>query len=79
MIWCGSKDRCHKKMCLLEIGLRAQSTITILGTIVTISGGKGDLYDHLTSTKIFTLITYEIFIQTPKIMKKLATTLICSC
>ena len=38
---------CHNK----EIGLRAQNMITILGSIVNITGG--DLGDHLMSMRIF--------------------------
>ena len=64
MHWYGSKNKCKKDMCLNEIGLRAQNMITSLGSIVNIFGreGGGDLYDHLVSTRIFTLIMDKIFI-----------------
>ena len=42
--------------------------LKILGSIVNIIGWK--LYDHFMSTKMFTLITIEMFICAPKIMRK---------
>ena len=44
-----------------EIGLCAQNMTTVLNSIVNIIGG--DLYDHLMSTKIFTLNMNEIFMN----------------
>ena len=49
----------NKNMHLKEIGLHAQNMLTILGSIVNVSGET--LYDHLMSTRIFTLITNKIF------------------
>ena len=40
-----------------EIGLHAQNTLTIRGM---------DVYDHLMSTSIYTLIMHKIFIGVPK-------------
>ena len=54
---CGSKNGLKKDMCLKKIELRAQNMTAILGSIINIIG---DLYDHLMSTRIFTLIMYEI-------------------
>jgi hypothetical protein len=48
-------------MCSKEIGLCAQNMTNILNSIVNIIGGN--LYDHLMSTKIFTLIMNEIFMS----------------
>jgi hypothetical protein len=49
-----------KDVCLEDKGLRAQDTLTIIGSIVNIIGG--DLYDHIMSTRIFTLVMNKIFI-----------------
>ena len=70
-----------------EIELCAQNMITILGSIVNLFvvgwGGGNGLYehknDHLTSTKIFTLLMNGIFIQALKIMRKVATASIWIC
>jgi hypothetical protein len=51
-----------------KIGLHAQNMNTILGSIVNVIGV--DLYDHLMSTRIFTLIMNKIFRGAPKIMRK---------
>lgn len=40
--------------------------IHILGSIV--NAARGNLYDHLVSTRLFTLVM--IFIRTPKVMRK---------
>ena len=55
-----------------EIGLQAQNKITILINIFFFWGGGLDLYDDLMSSRIFIFITNKIFIQAPKIMKKVA-------
>ena len=60
-------------MCLEEIRLHAQCTITIIGSKVNIIGGGG-LYDHLMSMIIFTLIMNKVFVRAPKMMRKVATT-----
>ena len=39
VVRCSSKNGDQKDMCLKEIGLHAQNMITILGSIVNISGG----------------------------------------
>ena len=57
---CGSKNRHQTEMSLEEIGLRAQNMTTI--SKLNSLHKWGDLYDHLMSTKIFTLILHEIFI-----------------
>ena len=61
MVRCGFKSG-HQKdiMCLKEIGPHAQNMLTILGSIVNII--LGDLYDHLMSMRIFTLMMNKIFI-----------------
>ena len=63
VVRCGSKNGYQKDiMWLEEIGLCAQNLITILGSMVNISLGEGELYDHLMSRRIFTLIMNKIFI-----------------
>jgi hypothetical protein len=63
-------------MCSEEIArLRAQNVLTVLGSTVNITWGN--LYDHL--TRNFTLIIDKIFIQAPKIVKKVATSSIWIC
>ena len=47
VVWCSSKIGLQKDMWFKEIGLRAQSMITIIANII----GR-DLYDHLMSTTI---------------------------
>ena len=56
-----------EKTCLKESELHAQNMIIILGSIVNI---MGDLYDHLMSMRIFTLMMNKIFIGAPKVMRK---------
>ena len=48
---CGSKNMHQKDMCSKEIGLLAQDMIVILSLIINIFGG--DLYGHLSSTRMF--------------------------
>ena len=60
LVWCGYKNEYKKDMCLKEIGLHAQNMITIVSLTINMIGG--DLYDHLLSTKIFTLIINKIII-----------------
>ena len=57
---CGSKNGHQEGMCSKEIRLHAQNMLTILGLMVNMT--RGDLYDHLMSTRIFTLIMNKIFI-----------------
>ena len=52
-------------MCLKEIRLHVQNTITIIGSIVNMIG-KGDLYDQSDNEKIFT--------RALRITRKVATT-----
>ena len=59
VVKCGSKNGFQKDMCLKEIELRAQNMLPVLESVVNII--EGDMYDHLTSTKIF-MIMNEIFI-----------------
>ena len=54
MVRCGSKNGHKTDVCLKDIELHAQNILTILGSIV--NRIRGDLYDHLMSTGIFTLI-----------------------
>ena len=81
MVWCDSQTGYQKDMCLIKIGLHAQNTISIRGSIVIIIifflGGV--LYGHLTRMGIFTLVMNMIFIQDPKIMRKVGTTSIWIC
>ena len=44
--------------------------ITLLRSVINI---LGDLYDHLMSMRIFTLVFNQICISDPKIMRKVAT------
>ena len=60
VVRCGSKNIYQKDTCLKEIRLLAQNIITILGSIANIIGG--DLYDHLTNTRILTLVIDKILI-----------------
>ena len=55
-------------MCLKEIGLHVQNVMIILGLVVNII--EENLYDHFTSTRIFTLMLSKIFIRAPKILRK---------
>ena len=50
---------------------------TILDALVNIIGGT--LYDHFETWRIFTLTIEKIFIQSPKIVTKLATGTIWTC
>ena len=68
MIRCGSKNGHQKVMCLKEIGLHAQNTLSILGSI--------DLYDQLMNTRNLHLEMNKICIRDPKIMREMATFLI---
>ena len=61
MVWWSSKNGDQKNMGSKEIGLCAQNMTTISNSTVNIIGGN--LYDHLMSTKIFTLIMNEIFMS----------------
>ena len=57
MLWCGSKNKYQKGiLCFKKIGVCAQNMKTVISSIVNI-------YDHLVSTKIFTLIMNQIFIR----------------
>ena len=47
--------------------LHVQNMVTIVGSIVNMIG-RGDLYDHLTSSRVLTFIMNTIFIQAPKPM-----------
>ena len=67
VIRCGFKNGYQKDMYLIEIGLRAQNMIPILGSIVNIIGGN--LYDHLISTRILTLIVKKILYELQKLRK----------
>lgn len=60
MASCGSKSE-HENdiMCLKEIELCAQDFLTILGYIVINIIIERDLYDHLTSLRIFPSIMNE--------------------
>jgi hypothetical protein len=60
VVKCGCKNGHQKDMFLKEIGLRAQNTLTVLGSIVNIIGE--DIYDHLMSMRIFTLPINEMII-----------------
>ena len=52
VVKCASKNRHQKGMCLKVIKLNAQYLLTNLGSILNIIG----VYNHLMSTRIFTLI-----------------------
>jgi hypothetical protein len=61
VIRCGSKNKYQKDMCLKESELHAQNMITILGSIVI--NIMGDVYDHLMSMRIVTLMTNKIIMS----------------
>lgn len=56
-----------------EIELSAQNLLTILHAIVNMTGGT---YMIIKELKIFTLTMIRIFIQAPKIMRKVTTGMI---
>lgn len=51
--------------------LCAQNMLIILSSTINIIKG-GRAYHHLTSTRIYTLITIKIFIRDPQIMRQMA-------
>ena len=61
MVACGSKNKHQKDMGCKDIGLCAQSLLTISDTIVNIIGG---------TQRIFTLKMNRIFTRAPKIRTK---------
>ena len=67
MVRCGSKNR-HQKDVLKEIELHAQNMITFK---VQTSTYLGDLFDHVISMRIFTLIM-KIIMGTPQMIRKMA-------
>ena len=71
--WCGSNNRDQTCICLKEIRQYIQTMITILNPIANIirKERQRNLYDHLMSTRIFTLIMNKTFIRTPRTMKKM--------
>ena len=68
MVWCGSENGYQKGLCFRETGLRAQNTITALGSIVNII--EGDLCDRSMSTIMFTLIMNKMITWAPKIIRQ---------
>ena len=58
-----------KDTCLKEIGLHVQYMMISPGSIVNVT--EGTYYDHLRSTRIFTLAMIEIFLQVPKTVRKM--------
>ena len=78
MVRCGSGNVQHKKyMRLKEIRLHAQNMLIVLGSMVNIHSnflfflGGGEVYDQLTRTRIFSLMTKNIFMCAPKFMRRL--------
>lgn len=67
-------EQTPKDMCLQEIWLHFQISLTVLGLIIVNIIGE-DLHDHLRRERIFTF-TMKIFIQAPEIMRKTATGMI---
>ena len=49
VVWCGSKNGYQKDICLIEIGLHAQTLTTILSS--TASTIERNLYDHFNKRK----------------------------
>ena len=47
--------------------LHVHNMVIIVGSIVNMIG-RGDLYDHLMSSRVFTFIMNTIFIRAPKPM-----------
>ena len=58
VVRCISINRYENDMCVKDSGLCAQNLRTFLGSIVN---RIMDMYDHLMSTKIFTLLMIKIF------------------
>ena len=50
MVRCSSKNECQKDMCLKRLDWKCSKLLTILGSIVCITGGN--LYDQLTRKRI---------------------------
>ena len=67
----------QKDMCSKEIGLYVQNMVTILSSIVNITGGG--LYDYAMSMRSFTLKAIKRFTLVPKMMRKVVTALLWSC
>jgi len=59
MVRCGSKVGHHKDMCLEEIGLQVQDMLSILSSMINMT--RGDMYDHLMSTKTLPFLMNEVF------------------
>jgi hypothetical protein len=79
-MWLGVTSRMDTKNACVQkkIGMCAQIMITIIGSIVNITKwGEGDLYDHLTSKIISTLITTQDIHIIPKIAHNITKLLGC--
>jgi hypothetical protein len=63
VVWCDSKSKYQRDICLKETGLRGQNMITIPN--LNSQHHLRDLYDHLKNTEIFDLIINKIFIRAP--------------
>ena len=75
VIRCSSENKHQKDIFSKEIAQRVQNMITQLSSLVNIFGvgeGRGYPDDHFVSLRIFILIMNEIFIQAPKLMRKVA-------
>ena len=80
-MWCVALEWTPRKtcVCLLEIGLRAQSMLSSPGSIVNVivCVCKGGVYNHLMSMRIFTLIMNKMFIRASSNMRQMETGIIC--
>ena len=68
MIRRDSKNKHQKNMCSKEIGLRAQNIVTVLSLIVNTT--EKNLYNHLISTRRFTLIMNKNIHMSSKIYEQ---------
>jgi hypothetical protein len=62
-VWLGTDPKMgiKKEMLTKVIGRRANDLLTNINLIVNIMGGTGNVYDHLMSMRIFTLISNKIY------------------
>ena len=78
MVKCGPNNGYYEKQVLKKIGLRVPNMCKLHFKLNS-QCSEGGIYDHVLSTRIFTLIINVIFIQVPKDMRKVARALIWIC
>ena len=63
MVRFGSKDGHQKDICLKEIGLRAQTIITVLGSVVNLLGGTYMTIERARESSLWYWIRYSYELQ----------------